>query len=116
MARNQVQKNQYISLMCFYKQLLQIRICSITRCYCIIILNVIPTIKEWRFETRVKPNSVKSHLRNIVQFFNNSWDIAYSICVRVIKARGIYFIKHAVIQSLVHHSSSIILHMLSEYS
>ena len=81
MTGYQIQQNTDFFFMCFLKQCIQILIGSIAGSHFFIVTHIITGILEWRVKTGIDPKRIASEASDVIQFFNNPFDITDSIPV-----------------------------------
>lgn len=99
-ARNKVEQNVHLPLVCFVEEAAEILIGSIARSNRVVVCYIISCIAKRGQEEGVDPQRIAAKFTDVIQLFNNALEVADAIGIRVFEGLGIYLVEDCVVKSL----------------
>ena len=106
MSGHQVEKNVHSSLMYLLKQLLCILIGAVSGRNRVIIRYIVACISKGSSKAGIDPERIAAQILDIIQFGDDSLEVADSVCVGIHKRLGINLIKNCIVKPFCHNNET----------
>ena len=109
MSGHQVEKNVHSSLMYLLKQLLCILIGAVSGRNRVIIRYIVACISKGRSKAGIDPERIAAQILDIIQFGDDSLEVADSVCVGIHKRLGINLVKNCIVKPFCHNKRNLLI-------